>query len=452
MKKTAWVCFALVLLTVMNSVSAASLEMNVEPSERTVKVSEVANFEITLKNNYLNSDGFYLYLTGAPVQWVNVGTSFVKMPARSTVTVPLYFYPNDKPGRYEYAVNFQSMNNPSLMVSSQIVLNIIGEVKEADVKLVRKSIEAVDDVINIEIVLMTQEKKEFTVDYSIVSESGATVATETRTYTVEGRGLIAHQMPVSSELMAGKYTVNAVVKGTGITADYSFSVNPVHKIVKTEEETSSAFFHEVKISVSNEGNVVENGYMVSSQIPTGYVTFANQPANCGEDKCDWVIGKLNPDESMNITYRIEYWPLMAEGIMIAVLLGVFLFVGWNRSNMPSLNKGVKPAGDGYYTTILEIKNPRKKISSVVLRDVVSPLFEVSPRFETVKPTIRRSDHGTELLWNIPEIHPGEHRIFHYKVKPVVGANLRMPKAHMKYMTESGDAVSISSSEESVTTS
>ena len=88
----------------------------------------------------------------------------------------------------------------------------------------------------------------------------------------------------------------------------------------------------------------------------------------------------------------------------------------------------------------------KKIKNVVIRDQVSSLFEVKGKFETVKPAIRQTEEGTELVWTLGAIEPRDHRIIHYNVRPMVNGSLRLPKAYMTYESSGGKRAKISTKE------
>jgi hypothetical protein len=134
---------------------------------------------------------------------------------------------------------------------------------------------------------------------------------------------------------------------------------------------------------------------------------------------------------LQIIYRIEYWPLIAEGLLIAVLVVSFFVFGLNKAYSPRLIKKIGKRGDSY-TAVLEIKNANKRLNNVVIRDYVSPLFQVKDTFETLKPAIRQTHEGTELIWTFGAIEPRDHRIIHYLLKPVISGRLMIPKASMKY--------------------
>ena len=55
----------------------------------------------------------------------------------------------------------------------------------------------------------------------------------------------------------------------------------------------------------------------------------------------------------------------------------------------------------------------------------------------IKPLVRRSDAGTELIWKLGDIKPKETRIITYPIKALVSGNLKMPKAYIRFNKPNG---------------
>ncbi|MCK4236463.1 MAG: hypothetical protein KAX38_05040, partial [Candidatus Krumholzibacteria bacterium] len=187
----------------------------------------------------------------------------------------------------------------------------------------------------------------------------------------------------------------------------------------------------VRIVVSNEGNDREE-YKVTQSVPTGFITFLPPPESCEDEACEWTL-HLDPYETLEVIYRIEYWPIFLEGLVVAVLFVSFVAFTWSRINFPKLSKELRRSGKGY-TAVIEIRNAGNRITNVVVRDVVSPLFDIKEDFETLQPVVKRGEDGTELVWSLGVLNPKEHRILHYKIRPLVGGKLRLPKAYMRFLT------------------
>ncbi len=432
MKGVLGIAFIAVLVSAA-AASAMEVNLDVYPAEQTVKPYVTARYIATVETD-IPDGGIYLYVTGKPSNWVNMGTSYIDLPVENgQIKIPIDFYPNDRQGSYTFTVSAQSMMYPENQESREITLRVLSPEK---INLLDAGMDEDGKNAVVRLGLDVAGTEDVTADFAVTDSEGTTVATYTRTQTIEGPGEISQSVPLGG-LNAGTYEVSASVKGTSIAFSDSFTIDPVRMVVKTEEAEESALFNEYRIKLKNDGNVVEDDYSVEASVPTGFVTFSQQPDSCEDGVCRWVIDALAPAEGMEIVYRIDYWPLVAEGLLIAILLGAFAVFGWNRINVPSISKRVEHGKSGSYTAVIEIRNAGRKITNVVVRDVVSPLFELERTFETIKPAIKSTGDGTELVWSLPAIEPGDHRIIHYKVRPVVNGHLMVPKAYMRYSLSNG---------------
>ncbi len=431
MKKILTSMFIVFLLTV-SFASAMDFSLDIAENEKITTPFNSAFFTAHVESD-LQEGGLYLFIEGAPSSWISMGTSYIDMPLLDAKDIEMEFYPNDKTGVYEYTVYLQSFLDKSLKVSKDITLIVRSGEKVDDMG---HSITMKDNAATVTMNLVSSQKEDITVDYILVNSGGINSAAYTKSYMIKGETQVTETLDLTGELEAGTYTLKVYVKGTTIAFDDIVKVEPVRMIVTTENDVSGSMYDEKIISVSNEGNVHEDGYTVVSTLPTGFVSFVQQPDKCENGECEWTLS-LGPKESAEIKYRVEYWPLFAEGLLIAVILGAFIIFGWNRMNVPALSKKLKTGDDGSYTAVIEIKNAGRKITNVVVRDIVSPLFKVRHEFESVKPVLKHMEDGTELVWNLPVIEPGDHRIIHYKVTPLVKGNLKVPKAYMRYVTENG---------------
>jgi hypothetical protein len=429
---------AFFLLTAAVS-SALEMSLTVAPTEVTVQPGQAANLQVTISSN-VKTGGIYLFVSGGPSNLINLGTSYISLPSKE-VKVPLVFYPNYVPGTYTYKVLAQSSAYPQLAEETQVTLNVLDSdgVILSEGKIERKGNNAI-----VTMVLQSEEKQDAVIEFTLTDGSGVVGATYTVTEEVEGKKTVELSFPLAS-VVAGEYTARAVVKGRGIALTEKMSVDPVRMVVETQEDQGGGLYDEHKIKVSNDGNVVEDEYTIEANVPTGFVTFSQQPQKCEDGVCEWVLPAMNPRDGFEIVYRVEYWPLVAEGLMIAVLVSAFVVFGWNRVNNPSIVKRVEERR-GTYTAVIEVRNAARKITNVTVKDFVTPLFEVDKSFEAAKPEMKHSAEGTELTWSMPELSPGEQRIIHYKMRPVINGHLRVAKASMKYTTPSGGKGRVQSGE------
>lgn len=422
---------AFFLLTAAVS-SAAELTLAVTPQEKTVVTGEGTEMAVKIAST-LKTGGIYLYVTGGPSNSINLGSSFITLPIKE-VEVPLVFYPNDITGTYTYNVLAQSSAHPELTAEQEVKLVVLGP---ANMNMIDGGITKEGDNAKVSMVLQAGETERAVIEFTLTDKEGRTGATYTFTEEITGREEVSLSIPLSS-VVAGDYTAKAIVKGTQISVSSQMHVEPIRMVVKTLKEENLPFSNEHTIGIANDGNVVEEGYVVEANVPTGFVTFSVPPEKCEDGVCEWIIPSIRPKDALEIVYRVEYWPLVAEGLVIAVLISVFVVFGWNRVNMPSISKRVEAGRSGNYTAVIEIRNAGRKLVDVSVKDFVTPLFRVDGSFETsVKPEMKHRLEGTELMWNISVLGPGEHRIIHYRMKPVINGHLRVSKATMRYSLSNG---------------
>jgi hypothetical protein len=89
--------------------------------------------------------------------------------------------------------------------------------------------------------------------------------------------------------------------------------------------------------------------------------------------------------------------------------------------------------------VLGVKYRFATTKNVIVRDWVSPLATViMEEFEAVRPVVKRSDAGTELVWSLGDMKPREERLLSYKIRPVVYGNLKLARASMRYKNRKGE--------------
>jgi len=169
-----------------------------------------------------------------------------------------------------------------------------------------------------------------------------------------------------------------------------------------------------------------------------------KPAECDESgektMCASTIDRLDPGQTVSITYMIEYWPSYAGWAAGIVASLIVLFVGFSHATSPKISKKHVSTKGKLHTIALDIKNPysRKHLNNVIIRDWVSPLARVvTDDSGSLKPITRRTEAGTELIWKLGDFRGKEERVISYKLKSMVEGQLKMPRAYLRYRDETG---------------
>jgi len=136
-----------------------------------------------------------------------------------------------------------------------------------------------------------------------------------------------------------------------------------------------------------------------------------------------------------ITYNISRLPLIIGSLIIVFSVAGIVGIGVVRVRTPNIKKRyVRKRGE--HLIVLEIKGSlTKELSNVLVKDRVSPLGRVVPEFEGPKPIVREGDAGTELIWRLGNLRPRSEIYLSYRIRPLVEAQLKMPRAYLMYRTD-----------------
>jgi hypothetical protein len=219
-------------------------------------------------------------------------------------------------------------------------------------------------------------------------------------------------------------------------------VQPVRSISQKVEETSTGFSKDVVVSIINDGNVIEDDYVLQQKTPldpmTGMMTKPGD--NCRDQDgvmvCNYLVGEIKPGATAQVTYTLSYWPAFNGYIILTVIVISLVLFSFLRATTPRIFKRHSRRGDSHNISI-HVTNPFfHRLNDVVVRDWVSPLAQVlHEEIESTKPVMRKMDEGgTELIWKLGEMKPREERILQYRVRPLAHGSLKMPGAHLKFTT------------------
>jgi hypothetical protein len=438
MKKFKLFILCVIFLLNFSLVAASPVDIEINPTELDVKQNKFAVFNFKITNNQDRKDSFLISFDGPHLEWKMPGHLLTVVEPNSFKELKIIFYPDDV-GRYSYTVTVSSFFNPDVRMEKTIYLNVIPQavaIKSFDVN--------VDEKLNAEVVLISSEETEVSVEIAIKDASGKIVKFFTYSEVVDGVKKLVKHLPVD-DLLAGEYSI--IVKVDEDVKERKFYVDPVHNILEITKTIPGPLYDEIIISVENQGNVIEYDYGHKEEVKADAFTgFVTKPRNCftADDKmvCDFVISELKPGEVKEIIYRIEHWPIYvryAAGILIIAILILF---SYPKATQPKIKKTYIKKKKSEHRIIIEVKNPFKEVKSVIIRDFVSPLAKVVHEFEHIKPIVKKSEAGTELIWKIGRMKPKEVRVLSYKIKSLVEGNLKMPKAYLRFRDDKGRRIRV----------
>lgn len=437
--------FVSIFMAFLTPVYAFPLEISISPEHAVTKPFHSVKYLLTITNKQSINDSFLISVTGENVFWRIPGIILKKVPANSSETVDLVFYPTDGyKGIFEYEVIVSSIKNPEIKVSKNISLEIPPELEVKNI-----SAELKGKTLFLDVWIYSMWKKNLKMDIFVKDGFGNIITSDAVVETIYEDQRISKEIVLPENLLAGEYKVE--VKMDNISVSQKFQISPVRKVIEKKEEVANPWYREIRITVRNEGNTPEKNYRVVSSVPIDFITglLTSSESNCydrgGKRICEHVIEEIYPGETKEIVYRISYLPTYTSyGILLLISLGLIAFFFF-KSVSPKIKKKYIKKSENRYTVILEIKNPfYHTLKDVIVKDFVSPLARVSEDIKAVKPVIKKSSKGTELVWRLGAMRPREERILSYNVNTLIQGSLKMPAATARLITRSGKKFLVSS--------
>lgn len=426
------IAFVLCTALLAPAVLAEPLEVSITPGSQTVAPNTTAMYRLEVKNNQPLLDTFYVSYTGERLGWLMTRKTLLKVGPGATVNMNVSLYPKAE-GAYTYQIALESQANSSVEATGELTLNVL--VPRA-VQVSAFDVEKAGSELEVLLELDSEEKEQAELLLTLKNAAGQTVQTLPSTEEVFGRTAITKRIPLT-EMVPGEYSIEALVEGGAFSKN--FSIPAIHDVSQEVQRSANPLYEEITIVVTNNGNVVENSFEVTQEIPQGdFITgFLTPPEDCQKiDKttvCLFVVPKLRPGESERIIYRMDFWPSYAKVAAAIIILIILSLLYWLKFTKPQIKKVFRRT-KGSHSVVLEIKGPPlRKLRNVVVRDWVSPLAKVlHEEFTHLKPVLRKSDAGTELIWRLGDIAAREERVISYKIKSLVEGQLKMPRAYMRY--------------------
>ena len=423
-----------VSLLLLPLVQAAPIDVSLYPSGAEVRSGDFIVFNFTIRNNLPYNEDFIISIHGERPWW-RTGYLLVGIANGSQKTVFEEFFPvGAKEGDYNFTISVKSFRDPTINTSQHLLVKILPFIavtsfnssKDGNEVLVRMGVNAGRN-IPLDTVL------------EILDPSGKVIKAVPLQEKVSGVKILEKTIPFELS-PPGTYSVRTTVEGKTYTS--SFLMENVETVAKRTQKTATLLYDEISIVARNTGNVpttfeVDQAYPRGTAI-TGLVTAPTDVSSApNEEKYTYQL-VLQPGEEGEIRYRVERGPIFL-GLFIGVLaiasLGLFTAGKYHK---PVISKKYR-RGKNTTSIVLGVRNSFTHSKNVLVRDWVSPLAYVATEdFEALRPVVRKSDAGTELIWSLGDMRPREERMVSYKIKPLVQGSLKMSKASMKYKTRKGE--------------
>ncbi len=425
-------CFILISCSAL---AAGPLEISLNPHNMTIRPGSSAGFALTIENHRANTNQYRIDVSGDEPNWY-VPEYLVKgVPAHGTQTISLVFMPTEwKEGDHVYNVTIESLRYPADRKSAELTLIV-----PYPVSVENLSYASEEDHINVKAELVSDRARSADVVFELVSGDGDILSSVGVPVVVSGSRSVTATLSLPEAMLAGGYEVVARLDGTTVRASAPMVIEPVRRVVQVIEENNDFLSKEIVTHVTNEGNVVEKGFVIHQIFDvdpiTGYMTMTD---NCfdqsGNRICEYTIDEIQPGATADISYRISYLPTYGIYVFFAIVIAGLAVFSYGRVTNPKIRKRHLKKGEERHNIILHVKNPyNKQMRNVIVRDWVSPLAKVIHEdIQGVQPIIRKSEAGTELIWRLGNIHPKEERFLSYGIRTLVQGSLKMPRAYARF--------------------
>ena len=439
-------------------VFADDVEVTLTPEYVLVNTTETEFTIITVHNNRNVEDTFSLTVWPS-IKWggvtPNLEKYLLKVPAESSASTKLYLTAAGDADEVvtNFLVTAKSLNNASVIDSANVKVQILRKtsVYISDVKLdtyvvnpgdsitatvtATNSADADSDPLKLQTNVRTSAEILKRFDDELDEIGGESTKSVQHTYTT---GKYLSPATYSVEVIL-KDSLNRMIDTRSVT----FRVERVKNLVQSGSLSYSIFSQIKTITIKNEGNVLEEGFYVTESVPVYVKNFFYpevEPATIEEKDnrivYSWYISSLQPGSEATIKYEVRFFSIWLIGLaVIGVVVLAFKYAYTPRIIKKHSLFGKIERGKEIMIS-LEVRNPTlHEIKNVEVMDLVTPIANVVDKFDTMKPSIKRMDHGTELTWSIRSLRPMEERVLTYRIKPVVEiiGTLMLPKARITYL-------------------
>lgn len=243
----------------------------------------------------------------------------------------------------------------------------------------------------------------------------------------------------------GVYTIQITLKDskgqTVSVKSINLRVGEVDKASQQENIAPGIFDVTTTLSTKNEGNApadltittvvgpVARDLFVSDIEPTSKEDLGNSV------RLTWIFNDVLPGNTAQVVTKVEIWKIWLT-ILIIVAAGYLALKFFFKVNITKRSRYFKNlTKDSEIPVSIEIMNRSiGEVKDLIVKDFIPPIAKIVPKFETVKPVIRETISGTELVWKFDSLRAGEERVMAYKIKPkmdIIGS-LRLNPAVLSY--------------------
>ncbi len=256
--------------------------------------------------------------------------------------------------------------------------------------------------------------------------------------------VITNSYTIPQTIGYGRFSVELVLQTSTSqqsSESLSFVVQQFENPITQKTIQYGLLTENIFLKVRNDGNLPVNA-TTSETIPSfmkNFVSFVDKSdleAQSGSNFVyTWIFYNLQPGDERTVEYQINLWQIVLLGVILVIAVAyAFTYVFTIR--IVKKHKLFGPiAGSKEVNITLEVKNrTRHPIHDVYVRDFLPAFAQVVEKFETVKPIVRKTEGGAELVWKLDTLRSMDERVLTYRIKPTMEilGEIKLPKALVRY--------------------
>jgi hypothetical protein len=245
-----------------------------------------------------------------------------------------------------------------------------------------------------------------------------------------------------NELLAGFYTLNAIVEVENEKANLEGIINFLERdIIKTTKKDYGFFINTQIIKKTNEGNIREEIEVIIKKniLSRLFTTFTPEPDIT--ERRDFVVyyiwnREINPGESLEITTKTNWlFPLL---IIVLIILIIFFIKKYAKEDLTLRKKVsfVRIRGGEFALKVSIFVHAKRYLEKVNIFDRLPALVKLYEKFGGEKPS-RFNEKMRKLEWNFDKLESGETRMISYVIYSKIGVlgRFALPSATAIYEKE-----------------
>jgi len=454
-KKIALAVFLLLFIAFSSIATAADIEMTVDVNEMTVSSGQIASAFVTVKNKQTDADIFSVTI------WPNYWNGVSATPEKTRLDIntnqeeSFRVYFNVPACTEEFSQVFKigvaSATKASVNESKDVnlIIKSIGSVCISDVFPEVSAYNPGDAVLITTKVTNIGEKysEQLNVETDIIFDNNIIKRFDNTTIVAKKSTETIKSTFVADKYAApGTYYIESMLKDVynrkinSMTATFKLNAVANQPIIK-KDVIYGILSSRTIITVRNDNNVLLPDFFVIETVPNYInalfypVTKSTETAAAGTNVMYyWLVSGLKPGEERVISYEFKVHNVIA--LAVVLIAGVFfIFFYVYKLEIIKHYKHIGSGADKETVVSLDVRNgSSKEMRDVYVRDFVPSIAKVMERFGTLKPTVRKSEGGTELIWKIDSLRPKEERVITYHIKPVLEVRglMKLPKASASF--------------------